>query len=169
MSGVTVATTIGLAGPAAPASRPTVLASSSRGTSPSMITLTPPPSSGLPSSTIVWCSGGSDADSSTMSSASRALSSLRMCTSPDWVVIAGEVRRRRPYRGGGTFPRGTVGAMTDARPSRLHHYAFLTKDQEATRAFYEDMIGLPLVATWSEADEIFGAAPRVLPHVLRPR
>ena len=47
--------------------------------------------------------------------------------------------------------------MTNARPSRLHHYAFLTKDQEATRAFYEDIIGLPLVATWSEADEIFGA------------
>ncbi len=47
--------------------------------------------------------------------------------------------------------------MTNARPSRLHHYAFLPKDQEATRAFYEDIIGLPLVATWSEADEIFGA------------
>lgn len=43
------------------------------------------------------------------------------------------------------------------RPSRLHHYAFLTNDQEATRAFYEDLIGLPLVATWSEADEIQGA------------
>ena len=28
-------------------------------------------------------------------------------------------------------------------PSRLHHNAFLTKDQEATRAFYEDLIGLP--------------------------
>ena len=39
-------------------------------------------------------------------------------------------------------------------PSRLHHNAFLTKDQEATRAFYEDLIGLPLVATWSEADEL---------------
>ena len=37
--------------------------------------------------------------------------------------------------------------MQDARPTRLHHYAYPTKDQEATRAFYEDMIGLPLVAT----------------------
>ena len=45
----------------------------------------------------------------------------------------------------------------DGRPSRLHHYAFMTNDQEATRAFYEDLIGLPLVATWSEADEIQGA------------
>ncbi|HEX6422043.1 MAG TPA: VOC family protein [Acidimicrobiales bacterium] len=42
-------------------------------------------------------------------------------------------------------------------PSRLHHNAFVTKDQEATRAFYEDLIGLPLMATWSEADELFGA------------
>ena len=42
-------------------------------------------------------------------------------------------------------------------PTRLHHTAYLTKDLEATRAFYEDLVGLPLVATWSEADELFGA------------
>ncbi|MEI9988687.1 MAG: VOC family protein [Rhizomicrobium sp.] len=42
-------------------------------------------------------------------------------------------------------------------PSRLHHNAYVTKDMEATRKFYEDVIGLPLVATWSEADELFGA------------
>jgi catechol 2,3-dioxygenase-like lactoylglutathione lyase family enzyme len=28
---------------------------------------------------------------------------------------------------------------------------------EATRKFYEEVIGLPLVATWSESDELFGA------------
>jgi catechol 2,3-dioxygenase-like lactoylglutathione lyase family enzyme len=39
----------------------------------------------------------------------------------------------------------------------LHHNAWVTRDQEATRAFYEDLIGLPLVATWSETDELFGA------------
>jgi len=27
---------------------------------------------------------------------------------------------------------------------------------EATRDFYEDLIGMPLVATWCEADELFG-------------
>jgi len=27
---------------------------------------------------------------------------------------------------------------------------------EATRHFYEDLIGMPLVATWCEADELFG-------------
>ena len=42
-------------------------------------------------------------------------------------------------------------------PTRLHHTAYLSKDLEATRAFYEDIVGLPLVATWSEADELFGA------------
>jgi glyoxylase I family protein len=46
---------------------------------------------------------------------------------------------------------------TDKLPSRLHHNAYVSKDLEATRAFYEDLIGLPLVATWSEADELFGA------------
>jgi glyoxylase I family protein len=41
-------------------------------------------------------------------------------------------------------------------PSRLHHTAYVTKDLEATRQFYEDVIGLPLVATWCESDELFG-------------
>jgi catechol 2,3-dioxygenase-like lactoylglutathione lyase family enzyme len=27
---------------------------------------------------------------------------------------------------------------------------------EKTRAFYEDVIGLPLIATWSESDKLFG-------------
>ena len=41
-------------------------------------------------------------------------------------------------------------------PSRLHHTAYVTNDLEATRKFYEEVIGLPLVATWCEADELFG-------------
>lgn len=48
-------------------------------------------------------------------------------------------------------------AATQQLPSRLHHNAYVTRDQEATRAFYEDLIGLPLIATWSETDELFGA------------
>jgi catechol 2,3-dioxygenase-like lactoylglutathione lyase family enzyme len=35
-------------------------------------------------------------------------------------------------------------------PSRLHHYAWVTKDQEANRRFFEDVLGMPLVATWCE-------------------
>ena len=46
--------------------------------------------------------------------------------------------------------------MSNKMPSRLHHTAYVTKDLEATRKFYEDVIGLPLVATWCEADELFG-------------
>ena len=53
--------------------------------------------------------------------------------------------------------------MSTTTPLRLHHTAYLSKDLEATRAFYEDIVGLPLVATWSEADELFGAV-RVYCH-----
>jgi catechol 2,3-dioxygenase-like lactoylglutathione lyase family enzyme len=38
----------------------------------------------------------------------------------------------------------------------LHHTAYVSKDLEKTRAFYEDIIGLPLAATWCESDELFG-------------
>lgn len=46
---------------------------------------------------------------------------------------------------------------TEKLPSRLHHTAYVTRDMEATRKFYEEVIGLPLIATWSESDELFGA------------
>ena len=49
-------------------------------------------------------------------------------------------------------------------PSRLHHTAYVTRDLEATRKFYEELIGLPLVATWCEVDELFGAE-RVYCHL----
>jgi catechol 2,3-dioxygenase-like lactoylglutathione lyase family enzyme len=47
-------------------------------------------------------------------------------------------------------------AATASLPSRLHHTAYVSKDLEATRRFYEDVIGLPLIATWCEKDELFG-------------
>ena len=53
--------------------------------------------------------------------------------------------------------------MPTSLAQRLHHTAYVTKDQEATRAFYEDVLGFPLLATWSEADELFGAV-RVYCH-----
>jgi len=37
-----------------------------------------------------------------------------------------------------------------SRPRRLHHAAWVTRDQEATRHFYEDILGIPLAATWAE-------------------
>ncbi len=38
------------------------------------------------------------------------------------------------------------------RPDRLHHNAYVSKDLERTRAFYEDIVGLPLVTTWREGE-----------------
>jgi glyoxylase I family protein len=49
-------------------------------------------------------------------------------------------------------------------PTRLHHTAYVTRDLEGTRKFYEELIGLPLVATWCEVDELFGAE-RVYCHL----
>ena len=45
-----------------------------------------------------------------------------------------------------------------AKPAatRLHHNAYVAKNLEQTRAFYEDIIGLPLIATWCEKDVLFG-------------
>ena len=35
-------------------------------------------------------------------------------------------------------------------PERLHHHAYVVRDQEANRHFFEDLLGIPLVATWCE-------------------
>lgn len=59
----------------------------------------------------------------------------------------------------------TAAAASEVRglPARLHHNAWVVKDQRATRRFYEGIIGMPLVACWTEADELFGAV-RVYCH-----
>lgn len=41
-------------------------------------------------------------------------------------------------------------------PSRLHHNALVVKDLSRTRWFYEDVLGLPLTATYCEAEDIGG-------------
>ena len=41
-------------------------------------------------------------------------------------------------------------------PARLHHHAYVVRDLRATRRFYEDLLGLPLTATWTEVDELVG-------------
>lgn len=53
--------------------------------------------------------------------------------------------------------------METPRPARLHHHAFVSRDQEATRRFYEEVVGLPLVATWCE-DGDFGNGPEGYCH-----
>lgn len=49
-----------------------------------------------------------------------------------------------------TQPKAAVNATLKQLPDRLHHYAFVVKDQEANRKFWEDTIGIPLCATWCE-------------------
>ena len=41
-------------------------------------------------------------------------------------------------------------------PKRLHHHAYVVADQERTRHFYEDLLGMPLVATWCERENLRG-------------
>jgi catechol 2,3-dioxygenase-like lactoylglutathione lyase family enzyme len=41
-------------------------------------------------------------------------------------------------------------------PTRMHHHAYVVADQERTRHFYEDIIGLPLRATWIETEHFQG-------------
>ncbi|WP_328308151.1 VOC family protein [Streptomyces sp. NBC_00442] len=50
-------------------------------------------------------------------------------------------------------------------PLRLHHHAWITDDQEANRRFYEDVIGLPLVATRTEHQVLTGSE-RAYSHAL---
>ena len=47
-------------------------------------------------------------------------------------------------------------STTEKLPSRLHHTAYATKDLEATREFYEGVLGLPLIATGARSDVLFG-------------
>ncbi|MFD4630151.1 VOC family protein [Streptomyces sp. NPDC058284] len=55
--------------------------------------------------------------------------------------------------------------MSESLPLRLHHHAWITDDQEANRRFYEEVIGLPLVATWTEREVLLGTE-RVYSHTL---
>jgi len=51
-------------------------------------------------------------------------------------------------------------------PARLHHHAFVTTDQEVTRKFYEDVVGLPLVATWTEIEHSMGGEEQEFCHTM---
>src|SRR6201995_1683382 len=56
---------------------------------------------------------------------------------------------------GSTQPGTRIGCkreieMLNELPLRLHHHAYAVKDQEVNRHFIEDILGIPLVATWCE-------------------
>jgi glyoxylase I family protein len=44
----------------------------------------------------------------------------------------------------------------DTVPIRMHHAAYVCRDLEQTRKFYEDIMGWPMVAAWRECDKVFG-------------
>ncbi|HVZ06395.1 VOC family protein [Rhodopila sp.] len=43
-----------------------------------------------------------------------------------------------------------MAALLSRPPERLHHHAYVVKDQERNRHFFEDVLGIPLTATWCE-------------------
>ena len=49
-----------------------------------------------------------------------------------------------------------MAALLSRPPERLHHHAYVVHDQGRTRHFYEDIIGLPLRATWIEETDFRG-------------
>lgn len=52
-------------------------------------------------------------------------------------------------------PQSSTPPRTTARilPQRGHHVAYVCRDHEATRHFYEDVLGMPLIAAWAEVQE----------------
>ena len=63
-------------------------------------------------------------------------------------------RATSPFEWGGVRLAGqeepVMTSVLSELPTRLHHNAYVCADQERTRHFYEDIVGLPLVATWIE-------------------
>ena len=59
--------------------------------------------------------------------------------------------------------RAPVQVPTTPPPSRLHHFAYTTYDMERTRAFYEELIGMPLTQTWIERADT-GGGMRIYVH-----
>src|SRR5262249_35010286 len=79
----------------------------------------------------------------------------------DWKAWAGASTRRRlrakPIEEETAMPdqgQANPGSrILKELPLRLHHNAYVCADQDRTRHFYEDIIGLPLIATWIEESE----------------
>ncbi len=47
-------------------------------------------------------------------------------------------------------PEHIIVRRASNRVGQLHHHAFMSRDMEATRHFYEDILELPLIGTWVE-------------------
>jgi len=56
-------------------------------------------------------------------------------------------------------------SVLNTAPLRLHHNAYVVADQERTRAFYEDLLGLKLASFWIETNMYKGELV-VLSHAM---
>jgi catechol 2,3-dioxygenase-like lactoylglutathione lyase family enzyme len=56
---------------------------------------------------------------------------------------------------GSTQAGRSNGVKRNSIPARLHHNAYVCRDLEATRKFYEGTLGWPLAAVWREHDRVF--------------
>lgn len=56
--------------------------------------------------------------------------------------------------------------VSEITPLRMHHFNFACRDHEATRAFYEGLLGFPLVAFWCEVEpsHAYGGKEVVMGH-----
>ncbi len=57
--------------------------------------------------------------------------------------------------------------MAKILANRLHHTAYVTKDLEKTRAFYEDLLGLPARGDLLREGRAVGQGAHLLPLLLR--
>ncbi len=58
----------------------------------------------------------------------------------------------------------SINVKKDQLPQRLHHNARVVKDHERTRQFYQDVIGMPLVATWAEIGQFPDFPERIISY-----
>ena len=58
----------------------------------------------------------------------------------------------------------SINLNKDQLPQRLHHNARVVKDHERTRQFYQDVIGMPLVATWAEIGQFPDFPERIISY-----
>src|SRR5690348_6582267 len=58
----------------------------------------------------------------------------------------------------------SINVNKDQLPQRLHHNARVVKDHERTRQFYQDVIGMPLIATWAEIGQFPDFPERIISY-----
>ena len=71
-------------------------------------------------------------------------------------IVSGCSRGNKGGRIDGSNDPGNRPNLLRKLPMRLHHHAYTTDDHERNRQFYEDVLGLPLVAMYVEREFLEG-------------